>query len=205
MLLGNINRSYLKQKTGLKWTNVHRTRIKRKTITFNTKHDRNDVFTMNGKRLESLNSLSYLGIMIDKKLCFREHSKREEEKLVQFCWLFYKLRKILNRSQLIKIFNTYVKPVVQYGILVYGTANKATMRKIDAKINRVLRVIFFSKVWLSFSHQREIQRFFGPGASSVQNFQIDAKMHKMLKFHHGHKSLHYNKWTVKTVLMRKTS
>ena len=41
-----------------------------KTTTFKTKHDRNDVFTMNGKRLENLNSLSYLGITIDKKLCF---------------------------------------------------------------------------------------------------------------------------------------
>ena len=39
---------------------------KSKTITFKTKHDRNDVFTMNGKRLENLISLSYLGIRIDK-------------------------------------------------------------------------------------------------------------------------------------------
>ena len=31
---------------------------KSKTITFKTKHDRSDVFTMNGKRLENINSLS---------------------------------------------------------------------------------------------------------------------------------------------------
>ena len=35
---------------------------KSKTITFKSKHDRSDVFTMNGKRLEKINSLSYLGI-----------------------------------------------------------------------------------------------------------------------------------------------
>ena len=58
------------------------------SITFKTKHDRNDVFTMNGRRLKNLNSLSYLGITIDKKLCFREHSKRVEEKLVQFFGLW---------------------------------------------------------------------------------------------------------------------
>ena len=135
MLVGKINRSILSQtENWLKMNKLTLNKDKSKTITFKTKHDRNDVFTMNGKRLENLNSLSYLGITIDKKLCFREHSKRVEEKLVQFCGLFYKLRKILNRSQLIKIFNTYVKPVVQYGILVYGTASKATMQKIDAKL-----------------------------------------------------------------------
>ena len=155
------------------WLKMNKVTLKTdkcKTITLMTKRDRSDVFTMNGKRLENLNSLSYLGITVDKKLCFREHLKRVEKNLVQFCGLFYKLRKILNRSQLIEIFNTYVKPVIQYGNLVCGTANKATMQKIDAKLNRILRVMFFSKVWLSFSLQREIQRIFGPGASSERNF-----------------------------------
>ena len=133
---------------------------KSKIITFKTKHDRGDVFTRNGKRLENINSLSYLGITIDKKLCFREHSNRVKNKLVQFCGLFYKLRKILNCSQLIKIFNTYVKPVVQYGILVYGTASRATMQKIDAKINRILRVIFFVQKFDSVSLIREKYKVF---------------------------------------------
>ena len=66
------------------WLKVNKLTLntdKSKTITFKTKHDRNDVFTMNGKRLEkNLNSLSYLGITIDKNLFFREHSKRVEEK-----------------------------------------------------------------------------------------------------------------------------
>ena len=56
---------------------------------------------------------------------------------------------------MIKIFNTYVKPVVQYGILVYGTASRATMQKIDAKINRILRVIFFVQKFDSVSLIRE--------------------------------------------------
>ena len=38
-----------------------------KTITFKTKHDRSDVFSMNGKPPENLNSSSYVGVAIDKK------------------------------------------------------------------------------------------------------------------------------------------
>ena len=143
---------------------------KSKAITFKTKHDRNDVFSMNGKRLENLNSLSYLGITIDKKLCFREHSKLVEEKLLQFSGLFYKLRKILNRSQLIKIFNSYVKPVVQYGILVYGTASKATMQKINSKINRILRVIFFFESLTQFFSSERNKKFFRPGSFICTKF-----------------------------------
>ena len=38
--------------------------------------------------------------MIDEKLDFREHTKRVEKNLVQFCGLFYNLIKILNHSQI---------------------------------------------------------------------------------------------------------
>ena len=57
---------------------------KSKIIAFKTKNDRSDVFTMNGKPLENLSSLSYLGITIDKNIDFREHSKSVEKKLLQF-------------------------------------------------------------------------------------------------------------------------
>ena len=40
---------------------------KSNTITFKTKHDSSNVFKMNGKPLENLNSLSILVITIDKK------------------------------------------------------------------------------------------------------------------------------------------
>ena len=143
---------------------------KSKTITFKTKYNRNDVFKTNGKRTGNLNSLSYLSIMIDKKLCFREHSERVEEKLVQFCGIFYKLRKILSRSQLIKVFNTYVKPVVQNGILVYGTASEATMQKNDAIINRILRVIIFFKSLTQFLSSERNTKFFQPRSFICTNF-----------------------------------
>ena len=84
----------------LKANNLTLNTDKSKTTTFKTKHDRNDFFKMKGKPLENQKFLSYLGIMIDEKLDFREHMKRVEKNLVQFCGLFYKLIKILNHSQI---------------------------------------------------------------------------------------------------------
>ena len=49
------------------------------------------------------------------------------------------------------------------------------MQKIDANINRILRVIFLSKVWLSFSDQREIQSFFGPELHLYEVFKLMTK------------------------------
>ena len=85
LLVTSINRSYPKQKTGLKTNKLTLNTDKSKTVTFKTKHDRSDVFTMNGKPLENVTSLSCLCITMDKKIDFREHSKRVEKKLIQFC------------------------------------------------------------------------------------------------------------------------
>ena len=99
--------------------------------------------------------------------------------MVQFCGLFYKLRKISNRSQLIKIFNTYVKTVVQYGILVYGTASRATMQKNDAKINRILRVIFFVQKFDSVSLIREKYKVFS--AQELHLYEVFKLMTKCIR------------------------
>ena len=79
---------------------------------------------------------------------------------------------------MIKIFNTYVKPVVQYGILVYGTASKATMQKIDAKINRILRVIFFFESLIQFLRENYKKVF---SAQELHLYEVFKLMTKCIR------------------------
>ena len=74
------------------------------------------------ERIENVESIRYLGITIDNKLSFKNHIEVVKEKLIKFSGLFYRLRKCLSKRQMIQVFKSYVQPVVQYVILIYGNS-----------------------------------------------------------------------------------
>ena len=98
-------------------------------LTLNTKKTKCVVFGKSKKRIkpsvylskteiEVKKSFRYLGIVVDNQLNFSEHVTHVTKKLTQFCGIFYRLRKALSSNQMVKAFKCYVKPVIQYGILV---------------------------------------------------------------------------------------
>ena len=136
-------------------------------LTLNTKKTKCVVFGKSKKRIkpsvylskteiEVKKSFRYLGIVVDNQLNFSEHVTQVTKKLTQFCGIFYRLRKALSSNQMVKAFKCYVKPVIQYGILVYGCASKTLMNKIDALCRRLLRIIFYKKKFESV--QTEIDK-----------------------------------------------
>ena len=90
--------------------------------------------TVNRAEIEQTSSFRYLGLIIDNHLKFKDHINYVKEKLLKFCSLFYRLRLIFTRTQLIKIFKIYVKPIVQYGILIYGSTNENFLKPINLLI-----------------------------------------------------------------------
>ena len=56
---------------------------------------------------------------------------------------------------MIRVYKTYVQPIIQYGVLAYGSTTKGILQPIDNKINRLLRIIFFKKKFESTTKIRE--------------------------------------------------
>ena len=120
---------------------------KTKSMLFVKKNQKNVVsrtFIKNTK-IEEKQSFKYLGITIDNDLRFSKHSKHVVTKLLSNCSIFYKLRKVLRESQMIKAFRTYIQPIVQYGFLIYGSTTITTIREIDKVVKRIVRLIFHRK------------------------------------------------------------
>ena len=86
-------------------------------------------------KIEEKQSLKYLGITIDNELRFSKHSKYVVTKLFSNCSICCKLRKVFRESQMIKAFRTYLKPIKQYGVLIYGSTTITTIREIDNRLN----------------------------------------------------------------------
>ena len=59
----------------------------------------------------------------------------------RFCGMYYRLRKILGKDQLLKAYNAYVKPILQYGVSAYASTDKTKLETIELKIKRLLKII----------------------------------------------------------------
>ena len=63
-----------------------------------------------------------------------------ENSLSRFCCC-YRFRKILGKDQLLKTFNAYVKPILQYGVWTYASTAKTKLETIKLKIKQLMKVI----------------------------------------------------------------
>ena len=76
--------------------------------------DKSDV-KLNGLVIEEKQSFRYLGVQIDSKHSFIDHITKIENKLSMFCGMYYRLRKVLGKDQLLTAYNSYVKPFYNTG------------------------------------------------------------------------------------------
>ena len=118
---------------------------KTKTISFRQKNASEDGFSLYAEKTENVKSFKFLGIILEQRLNFSEDSNIIQKKMNQFTARFYRLRKFLKVSQLIRDYNTYVQPIIQYGVQAYGSTTKSILQPIDNKVNSLLRTIFLKK------------------------------------------------------------
>ena len=95
-----------------------------------------NVLRLNNATLKKSNKVKYLGVLLDNKLDFKKHINSVAANLTKFTGLFYKLRFILSIKQLVLVYKSFVQPVIQYGVLIYGTANKTSLKFIEVKIKK---------------------------------------------------------------------
>ena len=100
-------------------------------------------------------SLKYLGVHIDEKLNFNMHFLKLCAQLSKFSGLLYKLRSILTTAQLLVTYKVYVQPILNYGVLVYGTSSKTTLQPLEAKVKQIARIIFKKRKTESTLQNRE--------------------------------------------------
>ena len=110
--------------------------------------------------------MSYLGILIDEKLNYKDHNQYLIDKMNVFCATFYKLRTDLHKNQLIFAYKTYVQPILQYGVLIHGTAAKSDIKKLNIKIKHLVRIIYGKRKF-----------------ESIENFRIAAKIYSIEELH----------------------
>ena len=80
---------------------------------------------------------------------------------------------------MIKAYNNYVKPVVQYGVLVYGTSSFSSITKIDQMVKRLIKIISFKTKYESIRDFREKNRMYL--ASELHIYELFKLLLKIFK------------------------
>ena len=106
---------------------------------------RPEAIVIKDKTLDYKSSCKYLGLQIDPRLSFKDHIDKVVKKLNKFCGLIYHVRHLYPRKCLLMFYNSFAKSVITYGLLIYGSAAKTNLAKIDSAQRRIFRAIFFKK------------------------------------------------------------
>ena len=134
---------------------------KTKTMLFTKlKKFQGKIFKICGEKIDQVNDFKYLGINIDNRLTFEKHINKVVSKLSSFSSIFYRLRKILTTHQLVRAFKTYVQPVVQYGVLIYGCTTSSLLNRVSLVIDRIIKIIFFKRKFDSVKEEREKSKIY---------------------------------------------
>ena len=90
-------------------------------------------------------SAKYLGIHIDKRLNFEDHVSYIKRKLSKHIHVFNELKLVVTRDMLLRYYNTFVKSIISYGLLIYGCTSKSKLEPIYKMQKKILRIIYGKK------------------------------------------------------------
>ena len=101
--------------------------------------------TINNQPISKVTNCKYLGIVIDEKLKWDAHIESLYKKLIKYTGIFYKIRNVLPRSCLRKLYYALVHPHILYGIEIYANTSDSLLDKLYKLNNKILRILQFGK------------------------------------------------------------
>ena len=104
-----------------------------------------------GEKIERKPQCKYLGVYVDENLTFKYHIDYVTKKLSKFSGLIYRVRDLYTKKHLLMFYKAFAESVIRYGLIIYGSALKTTLRSIDSAQRRILRAIYFKKKYDSLS------------------------------------------------------
>jgi hypothetical protein len=106
-------------------------------------HPRFDSIEHNSNKVNVVNSIKFLGIIIDSSLTWREHTDFINSKLNSLGYMVRSLRQVLGLKIIMQIYFSYVHSVLNYGIMFWGTSPHS--RSIFIPQKRIVRCMMKAK------------------------------------------------------------
>ncbi len=102
---------------------------------------RDATIKMSDEAIERVTHFKYLGMIIDENLLWDVHIEKLYSKTCQKLGAVRKSRNCLNEKTALILYKSLVLPHIDYGDVVYSTANKDLLDKLQKIQNRACRII----------------------------------------------------------------
>lgn len=113
-------------------------------ITFALRREDCPSVSINASVIPSSSSVKYLGIVLDRRMTWKDHirNKRQQLKIKtrKLYWLVGPKSK-LNLNNKLRIYKVILKPIWTYGVQLWGTASKSNIDIIERYQSKTLRLI----------------------------------------------------------------
>ena len=96
------------------------------------------------ENINKVKCTKFLGITIDDSLKWHDHIKYCKNKLSSGLYAINSAKHLLSREHLIKLYYTLIDPYLNYGLILWGSANISQIKKIQMMQNKAIRAITLS-------------------------------------------------------------
>ena len=96
---------------------------------------------INNIKVERVESVKYLGMTLDEKLNWKEHTEKLLTKLTKTNQAFKIVKNFVSNKQKAALFYAYFYSSLQYGIEVYSQGTNKNLKKLQVKQNRALKIL----------------------------------------------------------------
>lgn len=98
--------------------------------------------TINSVPINKVNTEKYLGLILDSTLTWKPHIDKIKCKLTSLLGCLRRIAKCLPITVRYTIYNSLVKPHIDYLIEVWGSAYKTNLNKLQILQNKIIKVLF---------------------------------------------------------------
>lgn len=95
----------------------------------------------NCPQITKANKVKYLGIILDQHLRWNDHIEYITKKIRILIHKFYLLRGILNRKNLLMVYDSLVASITGYCVIVWGGLFKNALKNLQVTQNSILKII----------------------------------------------------------------
>ena len=145
--------------------------------------------TMDNKPLKQVQSIKFLGIIINDKLTWEDHKRTIHSKISKNLGLLYKCRMYMKDIDCINMYKTFIQPYFLYCIEVWGHTINSEQDILYRLQCRILRLLFNCK------RSEDAWRHSDGKISSISNL-YSSVIKKLCMKHHFEKLPHYFSKTI---------
>ena len=98
---------------------------------------------LNNVEVERVSEFKFLGVMIDESLNWKKHKLYIASKIVRNIGILYKSRHVLNYTELLNMYNSFILPYLLYCLPAWGGSITSKSDPIIKVQNRIIRVLTF--------------------------------------------------------------